>query len=133
MSKINNSIILGIKNAKFRRQWFYTYEHKHTNIWKYFQICISVPLHLRRKMPLWVFLAKKILKNYCDIWNSTLKFAEMQKVMQNYPKQKTSHLGRKWLFRYVILGCNFEKLLSYLKSVSTNLPKCKVWYIIKNS
>ena len=37
---MNNSKILGIKNAKLSRYYFY----KNLNIWRDFQICISVPL-----------------------------------------------------------------------------------------
>ena len=48
---------------------------------------------------------------------STLEFAEMQKFVK---KKKKSILGPKLPY-LGILGCNFEKVLSYLKSASSNL------------
>ena len=60
---------------------------------------------------------------------STLKIAEMQKILQN---KKKSNLGPK--MHYLgILGCKIEKVLSYLKLASTNLSKCKVSCKIKNN
>ena len=50
---------------------------------------------------------------------STLEFAEMQKIIQN---KKKSHLGPKMPYLR-ILRCKFEKVLSYLKSASSNLSK----------
>ena len=49
---------------------------------------------------------------------STLEFAEMQKFVKK--KKKKSILGPKLPY-LGILGCNFEKVLSYLKSASSNL------------
>ena len=43
---------------------------------------------------------------------STLEFAEMEKIVQNKTKIK---FGTKMLY-LGILGCKFEKVLSYLKS-----------------
>ena len=52
---------------------------------------------------------------------STLEFDEMQKIVQNKKEiefgMKMSYLG--------ILGCKFEKVLSYLKSTSTSLSNAK--------
>ena len=52
---------------------------------------------------------------------STLEFDEMQKIVQNKKEiefgTKMSYLG--------ILGCKFEKVLSYLKSTSTSLSNAK--------
>ena len=41
-SRVNNSKILGIQNVKFSGYYF----HMNTNIWRDFEICISVPLSL---------------------------------------------------------------------------------------
>ena len=43
---MNNSRILRIQNVKFSRYYFYM----NTNIWRYFEICISVPLSLQTKI-----------------------------------------------------------------------------------
>ena len=52
---------------------------------------------------------------------SNLEFDEMQKIVQNKKEiefgKKISYLG--------ILGCKFEKVLSYLKSTSTSLSNAK--------
>ena len=69
----------------------------------------------------------KMGKNYCDIWNSILEFAEMQKIVRNKKHRiwdQNASLG--------ILGCKFEKVLSYFKSSSLNLSKCKVSCKFKN-
>ena len=50
---------------------------------------------------------------------STLEFAEMQKKMCN-TKKMNSILAAKLPY-LGILGCKFEKVLSYLKSASSNL------------
>ena len=52
---------------------------------------------------------------------STLEFAEVQKIEQKKTKEKEkSNLGPKLPY-LSILGCKFEKVLSYLKSGSSNL------------
>ena len=55
---------------------------------------------------------------------STLEFAEVQKIEQKKKKEKKekekSNLGPKLPY-LGILGCKFEKVLSYLKSGSSNL------------
>ena len=53
---------------------------------------------------------------------STLEFSEMQKIVQNKQTNKKSNLGPKMPY-LGILGCKFEKVLSYLKSASSNLSK----------
>ena len=40
--RVNNSRILKIQNAKFSGYYF----HMNTNMWRDFQICISVPLNV---------------------------------------------------------------------------------------
>ena len=60
---------------------------------------------------------------------STLQFVEMQKIVQNKTKQnKTKKKSNLWPKMSYLgnLGCKFEKILSYLKSASSNLSKCKV-------
>ena len=53
----------------------------------------------------------KIRKNDCDIWNHPPRFCRNSK---NGVKQKKTNLGPK--MPYVgILGCRFEKLLSYFQ------------------
>ena len=53
---------------------------------------------------------------------SFLEFVEMQKIVQNKKKAnfgpKNTYLG--------ILGCKFEKLLTYLRSAFSNFSKYKV-------
>ena len=56
---------------------------------------------------------------------STLEFAEVQKIEQKKKKKEKkekekSNLGPKVPY-LGILGCKFEKVLSYLKSGSSNL------------
>ena len=57
---------------------------------------------------------------------STLEFAEVQKIEQKKKKKKEknekekTNLGPKLPY-LGILGCKFEKVLSYLKSGSSNL------------
>ena len=43
--RVNNSRILRIQNVKFSRYYFYM----NTNMWRYLEICISVPLSLQTK------------------------------------------------------------------------------------
>ena len=62
---------------------------------------------------------------------STLEFTKMEKNVQNKTTTKKSNLGPKVPY-LGILGCKFEQVLSYLKSVSSNLSKCKVLCKIKN-
>ena len=59
----------------------------------------------------WVFLEKKLEKTIVIFGISTLEFVEMQKNVQN--KQK-SIFGRKVPY-LGILGCKFEKVLSYFQ------------------
>ena len=64
-------------------------------------------------------------KNDCDIWNQHPRICRNAK---NCTKQKQtnkkSNLGPK-MPCLGILKCKFEKVLSYLKSASSNLPKCQ--------
>ena len=53
---------------------------------------------------------------------STLEFSEMQKIVQSKKTNEKSNLGPKMPY-LGILGCKFEKVLSYLKSTSSNLSK----------
>ena len=59
---------------------------------------------------------------------STLEFAEMQKIVQNKKKSNLDVLGCK----FVIFVIFVKKVLSSLKSASSNLSKCKVLCKIKN-
>ena len=66
----------------------------------------------------------------CDIGNQHLKFSEMQKIVQNKKKKTNKQTNEKIKFRtknafLYILGCRFEKVLPYLKSVSSNLSLCQ--------
>ena len=67
-------------------------------------------------MSFWVFL--DLLEKTIVIFAiSPLEFAKMQKIVQN--KKVKSILGPKLPY-LSILYCKFEKLLSYLKSASSN-------------
>ena len=68
-------------------------------------------LNLRPKMSFWVFLDLELEKPIEIFGISTLKFAEMQKIVQN--KKKTIFGPKKPYLD--ILGCKFEKLLSYFQ------------------
>ena len=80
-------------------------------------------------MPFLVFLDQKLEKTIVIFGISILEFAEMQKNAQNKKKIK---FGTK-MSHLVILGFKFEKVLSYLKSASSNLSKCKVSRKVKNT
>ena len=60
-------------------------------------------------MSFWVFLDQELEKTIVIFGISTRKFAKMQKIVQNKKKTifgpKMPYLG--------ILGCKFEKVLSY--------------------
>ena len=71
-------------------------------------------LNLRPKMSFWVFLDLELEKTIEIFGISTLKFAEMQKIVQNKKKQKQKIFGPKMPYSR-ILGCEFEKVLSYLQ------------------
>ena len=58
---------------------------------------------------------------------STLKFAEMQKIVQN--KKKKTIFGPK-MFYLGILGWKLKSIVIF--SASSNLPKCNVSCKIKN-
>ena len=79
-------------------------------------------------MAFWVSLDEELEKNYFDIWNQHPRICRNAK---KSAKQKKIEFGTK--MQYLgIFGCKFEKVLSYLKSTSSNLSKCKVSCKIKN-
>ena len=72
-------------------------------------------------MPYLRIFGLKFLKTIVIFEISTLKFVKLQ----NFPKkQKCLNLGPKMPY-WVFLGYNFKKLLSYLKSATSNLSNCK--------
>ena len=90
----SNLTILKIKNAKFSRYCFCM----NTNIWRDFQICISVLLNLRPKNALLgVFRRKLEKKTIATFGISTLEFVVMQKIVKKKRKRKRkkSNLGSK--------------------------------------
>ena len=75
-------------------------------------------LKLEAKNDLWdIFRLKLGEKTIVTFGISTLEFVNMQK---SFTKQTKANLGPKMSY-LGILGCKFEKVLSYLKSVSSNL------------
>ena len=71
----------------------------------------------------------KIWKNDCHIWNQHPRiYRNAKKLCET---KKKTNFGPKLPY-FGILGCKFDKVLSYLKSASSNLHKCKVSWKIKN-
>ena len=64
-----------------------------------------------------------MLKNYCHICNQRPPVYLMAKFRA---KIRILNLEPKMPY-LAFLGSNFEKPLSYLKSVLSNFPYCKVW------
>ena len=63
-------------------------------------------------------------KDDFDIWNQHTRICLSAKNCTK-PKKKKKKFGTKnALFGY-ILGCKFDKVLSYLESASSNLSKCQ--------
>ena len=85
----SNLTILRIKNAKLSRYCFCM----NTNIWRDFQICISVLLNLRPKNALLGVFRLKLEKNYCDIWNQHPRICRNAK---NCEKKKEKEKNRIW-------------------------------------
>ena len=70
-------------------------------------------LNLRPKMSFWVFLDLELEKTIEIFGISTLKFGEIQKIVQNN-NNNNKKFGPKMAYSG-ILGCEFEKVLSYLQ------------------
>ena len=74
------------------------------------------------KNALFGYFGQQIWKTIIIFQITILKFAKMQKIVQN---KKKANFGPNLPY-LDILGCKFEKLLIYLKSALSNLSKCKV-------
>ena len=61
-------------------------------------------------------------KTFVTFEISTFELVKMQKFVQKKP----FHIWDQKCLKWVFLVCNFEKLLSYLKSGNSSLSKCKV-------
>ena len=83
----------------------------------------SLNLELISKSHLGVSTAA--FKNYCHIWKQRVipKFRAKIEIIKFGPKRPD--VG--------VLGRNFEKLLSYVKSAPSNSSYCKVWCKNENS
>ena len=68
-----------------------------------------------------IFRKKNGKKTIAIFVISTLESAEMQKIAK---KKKKIKFGTK--IALSILGCKFEKVMSYFKSASSNLEKIKI-------
>ena len=93
------------------------------------RICEKIKFHPKQKKiflgpkMLYLGLWTRILENYCHICNQRppiylmAKFPTKTRILNLMPKMP--YLG--------VLGRNFKKPLSYLKSAPSNLPYCKHW------
>ena len=65
----------------------------------------------------------RILKNYCHIWNQHLRISVIAKF---YEEKRCLNLGPEGP-NLGIFGEELKKLLSYLKSATSNLSNCKIF------
>ena len=103
---MNNSRILGIQNAKFLGYYFYM----NTNLWRDFQICISIPfstlvMDLTVKPGEWI-----VITLILDFWFSSLKqfaysYGILVTVSSSLPSVNKGQL--KWKFKKI--NCNLSK------------------------
>ena len=136
----------GAKNALFEYFWSempylnifgLEFKKKKCHIWNQHPwICLIAESREIMKMPkfgtknaLFGYFWTKFWKNVCHIWNQHLQISEIVKFCK---ETKMSKFGNKnALFGY-FWARFLEKLLSYLKSVPSNLSICKISWKNKN-